>query len=274
MDNVKGPTVKESQRAAFEVLRPIVHLLRAAGVAAGAVRSASERALRGYAGVPARGAWMDRACCKQLADVLTVWSGDPEFIDEAGSPARLTLEGGPGAGARLGSFARPGSFPYPGSFARLLKKAEVSLAAGRVLEQLRALGAVQPCDRGRRVRLVSHVLPGVMGDRFLAAPMLDAIRRFAETVEHNLCARSAGAERRMHRCAGCASLDPRELGEVQRFVRSSGDAFLDAVDEKLLSSARKDAKERLRYGVGIYVFMDPAGKTSERRPRRRHPSAH
>ncbi len=262
MDNVKGPTVQESQRAAFEVLRPIVHLLRAAGVAAGSVRSASEQALRGYARVPARGAWMDRACFQQLVDVLTVWAGDPEFIDETGLPARLTLAGGPGPA------------PRPGSFPRLLKKAEVSLTAHRVLEQLQALGAVQQCDRGRRLRLVSHVLPGVMGGRFLATPMLDAIRRFAETVEHNLCARPAGAERRMHRCAACASLDPRELGEVQRFVQSSGDAFLDAVDEKLLSSARKDAKERLRYGVGLYVFMDPAGKTSERRPPRRHTSAH
>jgi hypothetical protein len=190
-----------------------------------------------------------------------VWAGDPAFIDEAGSPVKLTLEGGPGPGPRADSF------PY------LLKKAGVSLAADRALEQLRALGSVQRCDRGRRVRLVSHVLTGVMGDRFLAAPMLDAIRRFAETVEHNLCASPAAAERRMHRSAGCASLDPRELGEVQRFVRSSGEAFLDAVDEKLHSCARKDAKERLRYGVGVYVFMDPAGKTRDRRPRRRHTSA-
>ncbi|MGH9920016.1 MAG: hypothetical protein ACRD6W_14265 [Nitrososphaerales archaeon] len=250
---MKGPTVQEARRTAFEVMRPIVHLLRTSGVAAGDVRSVTERALRGYTRVPARGAWLDRASLQELADVLMVWAGDPEFIDEAGSPVRLTLEGGP----------RSRSFPY------LLKKAGVSLAADRALEQLRMLGSVQRCDRGRRIRLVSHVLTGLMGRRFLAAPMLDAIRRFAETLEHNLCARHA-AQRRMHRCAGCASLDPRHLGEVQRFVRSSGEAFLDAVDEKLLSSARKDAKERLRYGVGIYVFMDPAGKTSHPRTRRRH----
>jgi hypothetical protein len=261
MDNVKGPTVQESQRAAFEVLRPIVHLLRASGVAAGDVRSASERALRGYARVPARGAWLDRACFQELTDVLMVWAGDPEFIDEAGAPVKLTLEGGPRPGPR------PDSFPY------LLRKAGVSIAADRALVQLRALGSVQRCDRGRRVRLVSHVLPGVMGDRFLATPMLDAIRRFAETIEHNLCAGAAGAERWMHRSAGCSSIDLRELGEVQRFVRSSGESFLDAVDEKLLSSARKDAKEQRRYGVGVYVFMDPAGKTSDRRSRRRHTSA-
>lgn len=257
MENVKGPTAQESQSTAFDVMRPIVHLLRTSGVAAGDVRSATERALRGYAHVPARGAWLDRACFQELADVLMVWAGDPEFIDEAGSPVRLTLEGRP----------RPRSFPY------LLKKAGVSLAADRALEQLSTLGSVQRCDRGRRIRLVSHVLSGLMGERFLAAPMLDAIRRFAETVEHNLCARHDAAQHRMQRWAGCASLDPRHLREVQRFVRSSGEAFLDAVDEKLLSSARKDAKARLRYGVGIYVFMDPAGKTSHRRIRRRHTRA-
>ncbi len=264
MENVNGPTLRESQRIAFELLRPVVHLLRASGITAGAVRSASDRACRRHDPTPSRGIWLDRACFVQLAHVLTVWARDPEFIDEKGSPMRLRLAGGarPGGG-------RPGaaSFPY------LLKKAQVSIGADRALEWLRALGSVRRCDRGQRVRLVSSVLLGVMGDRFLALPMLDAVRRFAETVEHNLCERPAPSERRMHQWVGYASLDARQLGEVQRFVRSSGQVFLDAVDEKLLACSRGNGGDRRLFGVGLYVFGGRTAKRARRQPRRRCASA-
>lgn len=255
MENVNGPTLRESRRAALGLLCPIVHLLKISGIAEDAFRSAWEQACRAHPRTAARGVWLNRACFLQLADLVRVWARDPEFIDETGSPRRLRLAGGVRQGRD--------------SFAYLIKKARVSIEARSALERLQALRAVQRCNRGRRVRLVSDVLPGVAGSRFLAAPMLDAVRRLAETVEHNVCAQAAAAQGRMHRWVGCASLDARQLGEVQRFLRLSGQAFLDAADEKLLSCSRKRTGRRRLYGVGLYVFVDRAGKPSGRQPRER-----
>jgi hypothetical protein len=96
-----------------------------------------------------------------------------------------------------------------------------------------------------------------MRRRFVAAPMLNEIRRFAETVEHNLCDDPGPGDGRIHRWAQCASLDPKEFPEAQRFIRLNGQTFLDAVDEKLSSCALKGNNKRgLRYGVGIYAFVD------------------
>jgi Family of unknown function (DUF6502) len=264
MDKVKGPTLAQSRRRAFETLRPLIHVLRACGISEGILRCESERAYRRYARTSSRGVWTDRAEFRQLARVLTVWSRDPAFIDEAGSPRRLTLGGG------------------TGSFAALLRKARVSMAVEEVLADLRALGSVRRCGRGR-VRLASSVLPGILGTRVLAAPILDAVRRFTEAVEHDLCDGQT-AERRMHRWAGSTRVDPRQLPEVQRFVSSCGETFLDAVQDKLLACAiahrggvwRADERRRTRkgrrYAVGVYVYLDDAGERGAGRRRRR--SAH
>ncbi|MGH8150391.1 MAG: DUF6502 family protein [Steroidobacteraceae bacterium] len=257
MDHLQGHPPRQSRRLAFDVLRPLIRLLRAAGIPEVALNASSERALRLYRRTPARGVWLDSAVFSKLTEILSVWARDPAFIDEKGMPQRLSL----GAG--------------PGSFAALVRLAGGSVGARRALVHLLALGAVRRCDGGRRVRLVSNVLVGVMGGRFLVAPMLDAVRRFSETVEHNLCERPGVAGGRLHRWAGSASLDPRQLREMQRFVRSSGQTFLDAVDEKLAACAAparsRRAGKKLTYGVGVYVFMDEAPGRRDRQhqgPRR------
>jgi hypothetical protein len=100
-----------------------------------------------------------------------------------------------------------------------------------------------------------------MGKRFLAAPMLNEIRRFAETIEHNVCNDPGPYEGRMQRSAYSATLDPEQFAEVQRFVRLSGQTFLDAVDEKLASCSLPSGHKRsLKYGVGVYVFVDRTAK--------------
>lgn len=257
MDHRQGPPPRESRRLAFDVLRPLIHLLRAAGIPESTVRAGSERAYRLYAHTRPRGTWLGSAPFAELADILMVWARDPSFIDEKGVPLRLSR----GAG--------------PGSFAVLARRAGVTIGSRRALAHLLALGAVRRCDRGRRVRLVSNVLIGVMGGRFLVAPMLDAVRRFCETVEHNLCEPHGAGDGRLHRWADAASLDLRQLPEMQRFVRSSGQSFLDAVDEKLAACSaprpRRRARNGLPYGVGVYVFMDeppvPAMPSGGRRTR-------
>ncbi len=255
MENLQGSTLPQSQRAAFNVLRPILHVLRSSGYTESDLRSISERALGLYTHTPARGVWLDDAAFEQLEEILAVWTRDPEFIDETGSPMRL----------RLDRAARPAM----GSFAYLLKKARVALGVGSALAQLQALGSVQRCGRGQCVRLVSGVLLGVTGNRFLAAPLLEAMRRYAETLEYNACKKAASAQGLMHRWVSCASLDAGKLDEMRRFMRSSGAVLLDAARDKLLSCSVGNTKDRVLYGVGLYVYVDRAGKSAGRESRER-----
>jgi len=261
MQHANGATRRMSETAVFDVLRPIVRILKASGIEEQLLLSAVREAYRAKSSSPVvRGVWLDHSKFVSLADAVTVWARDPEFIDETGSPMKLSIK------------------PGPRSFASLLKKAHVSIRAEYALRDLETLGSVRVCDAGRRVRLASHVLLTVSGKRFLAAPMINEIRRFAETVEHNLCERPGPTEGRMHRWAQCDALDPRQFTEVQRFVRLGGQTLLDAVDEKLGSCrARRGERKRITYGLGMYVFVDkgkkkpplPAGDVDGRARRRR-----
>ncbi|MGH8227152.1 MAG: DUF6502 family protein [Steroidobacteraceae bacterium] len=250
MENLKGPALPESQRSASGVLRPIIHLLRASGIEASAVRSAAEQAFSRYAKVRARGLSPPGEGSRALADVVRIWVRDPEFIDARGAPARLPLGRG------------------PGSFASLVRRARAPLSPSRALEGLLALGSVQRCDRRRRVRLLSSEPFGTRRT-LLGAPMLDAMRHFAETMEHNFCGEPLRRGHRLCRWTACRMLDARELEEVERFVASSGLSLLDAVTDKLHASARPDSKHTLEYGVGLYVFIDQPNSRALGRARRR-----
>jgi hypothetical protein len=252
MDVANRSALRAPQKSVFDVMRPVVRILRASGVGESSIRSATARACRQYARNPTRGVQLEHVPFLELADIVMVWARDPEFIDETGSPMKLRLTG-------------------PASFESLLRKAGVSIRADSALEQLEALGSVQRCDRGRRVRLVSNVLLTVRGKQFVVGPLLDSIRRFLETIEHNFCEAPPAHDGRMHRWAFCSSLDPDQFAEAQRFVRLSGQAFLDAVDEKLGSCTTVHSRKSGRpYGVGVYVFVDsePTRPARVRRARR------
>jgi hypothetical protein len=248
-------TSRIPQQAVFDVVRPMIRIFKTFGVSEGSIRSVVDRACRQYSSNPSLGLQLERVPFAELADIGMVWSRDPEFIDEMGSPMKLRLRGD------------------SHSFESLLEKAGVSTPPDLALDKLQALGSVQLCGRARYVRLVSNVLLAVKGRRFVAEPLLDSIRRFCETIEHNLCERPSVDQGRMERWAACSSLDADQFPEAQRFVRLSGQAFLDSVDEKLASCRTKGSKAGLRYGVGVYVFVDrelPKPSKRRRRFRSRH----
>lgn len=259
MPRASRNTTTGSHQIVFNVMRPVVRILRVSGFSEEEILKVVARACKLYARTPARGIWLDQphglgldqARITELMNLLRVWSQDPEFVDESGQPKRLSVSGG------------------ASSFQALLRKTKCSQASRLTLDQLQALGSVQLCDRGRRVRLLSNVLIVVFGKRFVVAPSIDSIRRFAETVEHNLCEGIRPGEGRIHRWAACDALDPAQLGEIQRFVRSSGQTFLEAFDEKLVSSALPRGRRRgITYGVGLYVFTDKPRRGNRRRARR------
>ena len=237
-----------SREVVFEVMRPIVRILRACGVGELTIRSAVDSACHQYAHNLDRGVRLEHVPFAKLAEIVMVWARDPEFIDDTGLPMKLRMTGS------------------TRSFESLLKKVGISTQASSVLDQLEMLGSAQRC--GNRVRLVSNVLLSVKGNQFVAGPLLDSIREFLETIEHNLHARPGSLEGRMHRLASCASLDPAQFAEVQRFVRVGGQAFLEALDEKLESCKSKNGRG-LYYGAGIYVVVQRPATFYKQRPRSR-----
>lgn len=257
MEYANGTTLRGSHRAVFDALRPIVRILRTSGFAEDAVRSAVDRACRLYARSPARGMWLDHTGglgldqerIAELTSLLRVWSQGPDFVDQTGQPKRLSLDG------------------RAGSFRALLRRANCSIASQRALANLRSLGSVQLCDGGKRVRLVSDVLIPVKGKRFVVAPMIESIRWFGETLEHNLCDGPRPGTGRWHRWAISTALDPARLPEIERYVRSTSQTAIESIDEKMSSCKIRATNRRgITYGVALYVFMD-------RSKRRRRPGA-
>lgn len=247
MASARRGSMRGSRQVVFQVMRPVVRILRVSGFSEQEILSEVSRACRLYASTPARGIWLDKthglgldqARITELMNLLRVWSQNPEFVDESGQPKRLSVDSG------------------VGSFQALLRRAKCSLASRRTLAQLQALGSVQLCDRGRRVRLLSDVLVPVKRKRFAVAPMLNSLRWFEESLEHNLCDSPRRGEGRLHRWVICADLNPARLVEVERYVRSNGQTLVESIDEKLSSCALRSAKRRgITYGVGLYAFID------------------
>lgn len=252
---VKGPTPAQSRQLALEVLRPVIHLLRAAGISESALRSQSEHVYRRYARMTSHGVWLAPDHLAQATRAVKLWSCDPDFLDAAGVPRPLPLRS------------------PRGSFACLVRRATVDVRASDILALLEAVGSVRRCDNGRRVRLITSVSPSVVGSRFLAQTVLDAVRRLAETAEYNVCGRPAAAPRRSYQRASCACVDPRQLAEVQRFVHALGETFLESVQDKLLACAvapvrRAGRAGRARkgrlFGVDIHVYVEATGRARRR----------
>ncbi len=229
---------KEALRMTRATLRPIMRILKRSGISDRIILEAVSAICRQHRKEPTYGIACDSVRIRALADVLMIWARDPEFIDEGGLPMDLSV-----------------GTPYP-SFGDLLKKGQIRVPAAEALEQLLALRAVQLCDRNRKVRLKSRVLISAVGYRFLIAPVLEDIRRFAETVEHNVCEAPGALDGRMQRTTLCASLNPKRLLEVQSFARHTGQAFLEALDEKLGGCTTSRGKNGIEYGAGVYIFVD------------------
>jgi hypothetical protein len=180
-----------------------------------------------------------------------VWARDPEFIDEKGFPKKLNVAN---------------TAP---SFHRLIDKSGVSLGASEALKDLLLLQSVRLFEKNKRVRLISNVLLSVTPDRFVVAAVLDEVRRFLETIEHNVCENPDALDGRMQRTVLCESFDPDRFPEAQRFVRQNAQSFLDALDEKLSTCKSQSTESRMRYGAGIYVFVD---HRKSQRPKKKRPA--
>lgn len=227
---------------AYAVVRPIVRVLRAAGLTEAQITGCVAEAVRQHTADQTRGhlgSGTRRDTLTALAEITALWARSPDWTDSAGRPRELSL--------------RPGD---PKGFAALVHTAEPRLSATEALAQLRRHEVVRLAPNAQSVRLVTHVLLQPMGSGFAVEATLKDLRRFAETLEHNIFARAAGQPGRMQRMASRMALNPARFQDFERFVMRNGQIFLESADDILGTYVAREGRGGAGFGVGLFVYQD------------------
>ncbi|MDB6088026.1 MAG: hypothetical protein JWN85_810 [Gammaproteobacteria bacterium] len=174
--------------------------------------------------------------------VLSAWHLDPHFLDSAGKPALLELEG---EGA---------------TFTALLRRCGAGdVRPSTLLRELRNAGAICERDDGRIEALKRVYVPHAM-DEELIRLWGTVLGDVANTYVHNLT-RDATTSARFERAALNDRVLTSALPEFQQFLDKEGQAFLERVDAWLTAHEAKagkggSAKATIRLGAGVYHLQD------------------
>ena len=180
----------------------------------------------------------------RVAQVLSGWHVDPDFLDGDGHPAVL-----PSNGERR-------------SIAALLKRYAGDLPHGAFLKELQQLGLVEKNgDGGFRV-LARDYLRGA-ADPDIVRQLGVALHDHGVTLAHNVN-KERTEPARFEGMASTPRLVPRYAGAFAKFAGERGQAFLEEIDAWLVrhetkGSEKKGADERgVRVGLGVYLIRDDA----------------
>lgn len=229
-------------RWAFAVLRPIVRLLRAAGVTEDVIHAQVTRALALHRQDTIRGrldAPMSQEGVRTLSDLLGRWSRSPDWAGLDGMPRDLTL-----------------ADDEPKSFPALVATMKPPMPAIEALELLERFGAVARVAEGRCVRLLSAVLLVTAEDGFAAEPILTDLRRFAQTIEYNVFEKGASGPGRFQMSTLRGNIDPARADEFGRYVRRTSSVMLTAADDELARYENPDVEQPECFGIGVFMFRD------------------
>jgi hypothetical protein len=220
----------------YRVLRPIIRMLRSAGVSQAQMIECIRQAAEEHSGdtVCGRlGSDTRRDAIAALLEVTTAWARSSQWTDSTGRPRELSLRA-----------------DDPKGFATLVREAEPKLSPAAALEQLRSLEVVRLVRNDESVRLLTPVIIHRALDT-----NLETLRGFAETLEYNLF-RPRNAAARMQLVASRLSLDPARFEDFARFIRRSGESFLESADEALGAYVTNQRDRGTQFGVGVFVFCD------------------
>ena len=174
--------------------------------------------------------------------ILSAWHLEPEFLDSAGKPAVLALDG---AGA---------------TFTALLRRCGAGdVRPSTLLRELRSAGAVRVMDDGRLEALQRMYVPQKM-DEELIRLWGTVLADIASTYVHNLT-RGVRTPARFERAALNDRVLASALPEFREFLNKEGQAFLERVDAWLLAheatgSEEGSKKATIRLGAGVYHLQD------------------
>ncbi|MFO1402360.1 MAG: DUF6502 family protein [Steroidobacteraceae bacterium] len=167
--------------------------------------------------------------------VLSAWHQDADYLDAAGQPRVLPIEG-----------------PAP-SFESLMREHGGDVPATALLKELLAVRAAERGADGRVRALKRHYVPLQIdpGKTLRAGSVLADL---GTTVVHDLtCQRPA--ELRFERRASNERIDPAHLPAFREFLEREGMAFLVKIDD-WLTAHQTDAPDAMRIGVGVYHIQD------------------
>ncbi len=173
--------------------------------------------------------------------VLSAWHLDPAFIDGAGKPMLLPLDGD---GA---------------SFAALLRKCGAGdVPPSTLLKELRSAGAVRKTADGRLEALSRIYIPHAM-DGELIRLWGTVLGDIATTYVNNLT-RTPKTPARFERAAVNARVRADALPEFRAFLNQEGQAFLERLDAWLTAHEVREGEESargaVRLGAGVYHIQD------------------
>ncbi len=228
----------------YGVLRPIVRILRSAGVSEttvlDAVKCASARhdrdAKKGRLGSGSR-----YETLLALSGVVGAWARSSAWTDDLGHARELSLRQ-----------------DDPKGFAALVHAVDARLNTPAVLKELETMEVVRILPNATGVRLLRHSVLNVREETFSVEPVLRDLQRFAETLEHQVFRDRAGESARMQVTAARLSIDPSKFDDFCRFVSRNGQMLLDSADDRLNSYREVADGDGANYGVGVFVFFEDA----------------
>lgn len=227
---------------AYGVLRPIVRILRSAGVSEATLLEGVKRASAqhdGDAKLGRLGSGSRYESLLALGSITGAWTRSAAWTDDSGHARELSLRK-----------------EDPKGFVALVRTVDPRLNAPAVLKELQSMDVVRIRGKQATVRLLRHSVLNTSEDTFSVEPVLRDLQRFAETLEYHVFRDRRIASGQMQISAARLSIDPAKFDDFCRFVTRNGQILLDSADDRLNSYREVPDGAGANYGVGVFIFCE------------------
>jgi hypothetical protein len=174
----------------------------------------------------------------RMAQILTGWHADPEFVGEDGQPKDLQMTG------------------PSGSLSSLLKRYAGDLPHGAIRKEMRQRGLLKELDNGA-VRVLKRDVVYTDLDPEMVRQMGVALHDHAATLDHNLNDERETTPR-FEGLADNISVSANAVTAFQDYLEERGLDFLQEVDSWLSNHEVDDPEDtsqrKIRLGVGVYLI--------------------
>ena len=181
----------------------------------------------------------------RAARVITGWVRDSEFLGADGEPKPLPIAGQQG-------------------FAALVRRHSGDMPVRAVLDELLRVGAVHWEDE-QRVALRTRAYVPAAGVPEKLDILGQDVADLVATIDHNI--RHGEADPRFQRKVMYASIPETALATFRRMSAAQGQALLERLDRWLQARDNDPgtdaATPRMRVGMGIYYFEEPAAPSHQ-----------
>ncbi|SCK33013.1 hypothetical protein VAR608DRAFT_2910 [Variovorax sp. HW608] len=186
----------------------------------------------------------------RAARVLTGWVRDPDFLDDAGEPRALPMDG-------------------PRGFAELVRRHSGDMPARAVLDELHRVGAVHwHDDQHVQLHARAYVPAGSESDKL--GILGQDVAALIATIDHNI--QHGAGDPRFQRKVMYDAIPRSDLPAFRKLSATQAQSLLERMDRWLqvrdrVATAGKDddcaGTPRMRIGLGIYYFEEPEAPSSQ-----------